>query len=666
VGIKSCHRYLIAELHASFTREGKYGGSFENRTRLLRETLARIKQDVPQVFFTTRMNAYDAISYPYGFGVSQDDYRIPDLTEPLQLVGHLKELGAPVLNVSIGNPYFNPHFGRPYDFPIRGLDVPHDHPLAGIARFIGITRTIQEQYPDLPIIGSGYTWLRHLAPYVGSAAISTGGATLFGLGRGAFAYPETPNDILANGEMDPGKCCVACSACTQIMRDGVHTGCVVRDSEIYGEKYRLARRFALDRLVAEARRCRDCEEPTCSVGCPAGIDIPRFVKAFADGDTEAAYACLKERNVLPELCAYVCPSEEQCEGGCVEKVFCDDPIPIRDIQLVTCQLARRKELTGAKIPDATTGKNVAIVGGGPAGIAAAICLLEKGHQVTIYERGEKIGGTPDTIIPANRFANARNEVQAILAPAQDAGRLKLQFNKELGTNIKLPQLTGEHDAVLLTIGLTGSTSLGSARGVVDALEFLRNVKNGTQKNIPDKVAVLGGGNTAMDAAVAARELGASDVYLVYRRSFTEMPAWPTEREKFLATGGHCMILTQPISYQTDNKGKLTGLKIARTELGTPDTSGRRRPVVVPDTESILDIELVIEAIGQSIPQDMSKALEGLSFTRNGLVKTIADDSSQTVMEKVYAAGDLVNGGTTAVQGIAEGMRAATEIDSALA
>ena len=202
--------------------------------------------------------------------------------------------------------------------------------------------------------------------------------------------------------------------------------------------------------------------------------------------------------------------------------------------------------------------------------------------------------------------------------------------------------------------------MGSLPGVVDALGFLREVKAGRIAAVPAKVAVLGGGNTAIDAAVTARRLGAPDVYVVYRRSLAEMPAWPEEREQFIRRGGHLLILTQPLGYVADGDGRLRGLRIARTELGSPDASGRRAPRVVPDSESVLEVGLVIEALGQGLSGPLREALEGLALTRHGLVAT-QPDSLATSLAGVYAGGDLVNGGTTAVRGIAEGMRAAEEI-----
>ncbi len=501
-------------------------------------------------------------------------------------------------------------------------------------------------------------------PYVAAGVIRSNWATLIGQGRGAFAYPDSVKDLLTTGRMDPAKACVTCSGCTQIMRDGTMTGCVVRDNEIYGLQYKLGRRLAVDRLRERAQQCQDCEFATCTANCPAQVDVPAFIRAFADDDVKTAYDVLRRSNVLPEMCAYVCPAEVQCEGGCLERIFAEHAVPIRDIQLLVSRIARHEGLTGVRLPATASGRRVAVVGGGPAGLACAIRLLERGHAVTLFEKSDRLGGTPDGLIPDARYQQAAEEVDAILAPAKTTGRLEIHFGRALGQDLSLGELQDEYDAVFLGMGLGKSASLGDAPGVIDALAFLKQAKQGKITSVGDRVAVLGGGNTAMDAAVTAKQLGATDVYVVYRRSLAEMPAWPGERQEMLDRACHLLILTQPLGYETDASGKLTGLRVARTELGAPDESGRRAPKIVPNSESVMAVDLVIEALGQGIPAELQRAFGDLTLTKHGLVATSAE-SQATSMAGVFAGGDLVNGGTTAVQGVAEGMRAADEIDELL-
>jgi 2,4-dienoyl-CoA reductase-like NADH-dependent reductase (Old Yellow Enzyme family) len=242
VDIKACHGYLISELLACYNRQGRYGGSFENRTRLLLTIIDSIHRQLGKdKTVVTRLGIYDAIPYPYGWGVDKNDYTKPDLAEPKKLFALLAERNVPMINVTIGNPYYNPHYGRPYDKPIIGGYKSPEHPLQGVERMIRLTGEMQRAFPQITTVGTGYSWLQHLMPYVGAAVLKNGMAGIIGAGRLALAYPDFAKDILINGKLNLDKVCIACSACSQIMRDGGTIGCVIRDNEVYGPIYKQGR-----------------------------------------------------------------------------------------------------------------------------------------------------------------------------------------------------------------------------------------------------------------------------------------------------------------------------------------------------------------------------------------------------------------------------------------
>lgn len=249
VDIKSCHRYLLSELLASHTRGGKYGGSFENRTRFLRETLKAVKAELDDDFIVAcRFNVFDAHPYPYGFGCDHEDLWRFDPTEPMALVKMLCENGLGLLSNSAGNPYYiYPQVTRPFDLSSMGIPTPDEHPLESCARLFDFTRQIQAAAGSIPVVGNGYTWLRQFAPNVGAANLADGKCSFMGLGRQSFAYPDAPRDVLATGVMDPAKCCISCSKCTQIMRDHGRTGCVIKDAQVYAPLYKEARADAAQR-----------------------------------------------------------------------------------------------------------------------------------------------------------------------------------------------------------------------------------------------------------------------------------------------------------------------------------------------------------------------------------------------------------------------------------
>jgi len=693
VDIKSCHRYLINELLAAHTREGRYGGSYENRTRFLKNVIGKIRGAVgPGKIITCRLGIHDAHLYPYGWGMDPDQPTQPNLDEPKRLVGELHELGLPLINITMGNPYFNPHVNRPYDRPVEGGVYPGEHPLVGVARLVNLTREIAQDAsrgvilnavknlrpdgeilrdaqndtgsPGIVVVGSGYSWLRNLWPHVAAANIRRGSMRIVGLGRQAFAYPEFAKEIIETGNLERRHTCIACSSCTQIMRDGGRTGCVPFDSEVYGPIYREGRRQSLDYVKAQAARCRDCFDPSCRDGCPAGVNVPGFVRALADGDIRRAYEILRETNALPELCAYVCPADVQCQAKCVESVFSANPVPIRELQEYVTRTARNRGWVSDRPLPAATGRRIAVIGAGPAGLACASRLLAMGHRVELFDLRGSLGGVAASAIPSARLTREGFENEAAAVFEGFSEHYAFRGGDGLSDGRTLDWFAGRFDAVFLGIGLRGSLALSGDRpeGVEDAISFLERAKReGAQ--VPERVAVLGGGNTAMDAATTAVSCGARDVYLVYRRSFAEMPAWPAERDDALEMGVHFLLLTQPVRYVGDERGQLKGIVIARTVLGEPDSSGRRRPAVVPESESVLEVEMALEALGQTLPDGFERLLPGVELTTDRLIKI--DDQGRTSREGVFAGGDVTNGGATVVQAVADGMRGADAIDEDL-
>ena len=253
VDIKSCHRYLLNELLAAHTREGRYGGSFENRTRFLRNTIIAVKKACGEDFIiASRFNVFDAHPYPYGFGCDKEDLWKFDPSEPVALVKMMVENGVQLLSNSGGNPYYiYPQVTRPFDKSSYGIPTPDEHPLESCARLYYLTSVVQAAAGEVPVVGNGYSWLRQYYPYVASANIKAGKCSFVGLGRSSFAYPDSIKDLKENGYLDPGKCCITCSLCTQIMRDHGTTGCVVRNSEVYMPLYK---KFNEEAVVRENRK----------------------------------------------------------------------------------------------------------------------------------------------------------------------------------------------------------------------------------------------------------------------------------------------------------------------------------------------------------------------------------------------------------------------------
>jgi len=669
VDVKSCHGYLINELFGCRGRKGKYGGSFENRTRFPLEIIDKIHQELGEdAVAAMRLGIYDAIPYPYGWAVDENDYTKPDLTEPKKLIELLRQRGLGLMDVTIANPYYNPHVGRPFNETIVGGYEEPEHPLVGVERLVNLTGEIQKQFPDIAMVGTGYSWLRTLFANVAAANKTNGLTTLVGAGRMAFAYPDYAKDIINDGKMYPEKVCVSCSACTQIMRDAGMTGCVVRDNEVYGPIFEHGRMSDRDNLARLASACRKCQEPTCRLGCPAGVDIPKFISQFLDGEEKAAYETLREANIFPEVCAWLCPVEQQCEGHCLQNFIGDGPLPIAEIQRYLAEQANRNGWSKLRIPKETTGKNVAIIGAGPAGLSCAAKLLEAGHTVTVFDASTEFGGMIASVIPTDRQSNSlSSEIAAIFADVPKE-RMILRLGKELNADFNLDNIIDEgFDAVFIGLGLPNSVSIrgknGDIEGLWNAMDFLSAARKPDALNLKGRtVAAIGGGNTAMDVATTARRLGARDVYVIYRRSFKEMPAWSAERDQAMNKGVHFLILTQPVGFNSTN-GKLTGIKVCPTRLGEPDKSGRRRPETVESSAYVLDMDIVVEAIGQEPLENIGEILPGVEL-EGGLIRT-NEGALATSRPGVYAGGDLVRGASTVVAAVADGLAAANEMNEFL-
>jgi 2,4-dienoyl-CoA reductase-like NADH-dependent reductase (Old Yellow Enzyme family) len=239
VDIKSCHTYLLSELLSAHTREGRYGGSFENRSRALCNVIDKIRTKLgDKITLSVRLSAYNQMPYPYSWGTDSEDYHKPDFTEPIRLIKLLREKGVQLFGISLGSPYYNPHLTRPYN---RGSYIPPMHPLEGVALLLKAAKTMQEAVPEAVIMNAGLSWLRQYAPHVAAGCIEQGWLKLAGFGRQAIAFPGFAAEILKTGELDPRRTCEGCGQCTTIMRDGGCTGCVVRDQKVYVPIYKQGR-----------------------------------------------------------------------------------------------------------------------------------------------------------------------------------------------------------------------------------------------------------------------------------------------------------------------------------------------------------------------------------------------------------------------------------------
>lgn len=629
VDIKACHGDLLSELLSATLRPGRYGGTLENRSRFLREVAGKLRATYPGLLLACR------------FSATPD--RMAAYAESVELARMLESVGVQLLNVASADPLVDSVKER-VSF------------LQRFARLAEVTQAIRQAVPNIPVVAGGFSWFRQFLPYVAAGVLQKGGGSLIGIGRAALAYPSLAGDVLESGQMNPDACCIACDACVQLIKDGGRSGCVLMDRALYGEEYLRCRHFSLDNLREEAKRCRGCEPAPCRSGCPTRIDVPAFLKAFAEGEVAAAYEIIREANVLPGMCAGLCPVGSLCEGRCVAGTLDGAPIPIHDIQHAVYWDARMNGLTGLRVPEENTGKKAAVIGGGPAGIACAVTLLERGHQVVLFERASRLGGTPELAIRDSRFTGARDEAEAVVMSALRAARLQIRFGVELGRDLTLEQVRRGHDAVFLAAGVWGERSLGCADGVVPGVSFLRQVKAGTIRTVPRRVLLLAGGDSAMDCARVALERGARELLVVYAGPLSEMH-WHMADSWFRTEGVHFLTMTRPVGYRVGADGKVTGLRIRKTLEVTHDGA--------PEPEGILESGLIVEAMGLGLEASFASALHGCAFGEEGLVRTAGGDSLSCGVPWLFAGGGVINGGASVAQCVAEGMRAGREMDAYL-
>ena len=440
----------------------------------------------------------------------------------------------------------------------------------------------------------------------------------------------------------------------------------------------VSRGYTLEMAQEEAKRCLQCKIPTCISGCPVGINIPGFVKEIAKGNLEESFKIIKSQNYLPAICGRVCPQEVQCEGACVLNKL-GKPINIGALERFVADYAQNQgfntkysNLSNFSIDDKSglksSSKRVAVVGSGPAGLTVASELGKIGISVDMYEALHEFGGVLVYGIPEFRLPK---EIVKIEIKALEELGVRFLKNIPVGYAVHPRELLEEYDAVFIGVGAGTPKFMGipgsELNGVYSANEFLTRVnlmkaykfpEYDTPIRIGKRVVVIGGGNTAMDAARSALRLGAS-VTVVYRRTEAEMPARRAEVRHAKEEGIEFLFLTNPVRYLGNEHGKLVGVECIRMELGEPDESGRRKPLPLPNSNFIIEADVVIEAIGTESNRFLLSQFPDLKTNKYGYIVT--NEYGQTSIPKVFAGGDIVTGSATVILAMGAGKKAAEGI-----
>ena len=429
--------------------------------------------------------------------------------------------------------------------------------------------------------------------------------------------------------------------------------------------------YTEEMAVEEAGRCLNCKNPKCVEGCPVNVRIPEFIAKVRERDFKAAYEIITSTNALPALSGRVCPQETQCESKCVRGIK-GEPVAIGRLERFVADWYRTN-VNAMPEKAASNGIKVAVVGSGPAGLTCASDLAKKGDQVSVFEALHTAGGVLVYGIPEFRLPKAivANEVTKLQAQG-----VEVMTNMVIGRVLTIDELfemgykavfVGSGAGLPMFMGIHGE----SLKGVLSANEYLTrtnlmkayNNDSDTPVIQSKAVAVVGGGNVAMDAARCAMRLGAEHVYVVYRRGEAEMPARLEEQHHAKEEGIEFKTLTNPVEIVADETGRVCGMKCVKMELGEPDASGRRRPIVVPDSEFMLDVDTVIMSLGTSPNPLIRSTTPGLETNRKGCL--IVNEDAMTTRDGVFAGGDAVTGAATVILAMGAGKKGAEAIDKFL-
>ncbi|MDJ9033487.1 NADPH-dependent glutamate synthase [Clostridium perfringens] len=431
--------------------------------------------------------------------------------------------------------------------------------------------------------------------------------------------------------------------------------------------------YGEEEAIEEANRCLGCKNPKCVEGCPVSVNIPSFISFIKKGDFSASFEELSKYNALPAVCGRVCPQESQCEGKCVLGIK-GEPLAIGQLERFIADFARNNKLSSLKKSEKILEK-VAVIGSGPAGLTCAGELAKLGYRVTIFEALHESGGVLVYGIPEFRLPK-KDVVKYEIEEIKKLG-VKIENNVVVGKTVDIDELIenegfkavfiGSGAGLPKFMGIKGENANGvfSANEVLTRVNLMKALKNEshTPLNLGKKVAVVGGGNVAMDAARTSLRLGA-ETHIIYRRSEKELPARLEEIHHAKEEGVILDVLTNPTEILTDEKGWVKGIKCIRMKLGEEDSSGRRRPIEIENSEFIMEVDSVIMSLGTSPNPLISNATKGLKTNKRGCL-LVDEESLKTSLKGIYAGGDAVTGAATVILAMGAGKKAAKSIDSYL-